>query len=59
MRRARERVVPPSQKGYGFFVGFATAFSLMGRGGTATFVGADIAEGRKREGPMKSARDKS
>ena len=43
------RAVPPSQKGYGFFAGFAIVFSPLGRGGAATFVGADIAErGRGR-----------
>lgn len=58
MGRTRGIVVPPSQNGYGCFLGFATAFSLMGSGGAATFVGADIVEGGRGRGPMKSGRNK-
>ena len=46
-------IVPPSQKGYGCFLGFAMAFSLMGRGGAATFVGADIADRDRGRGRVQ------
>jgi hypothetical protein len=42
-------LLPPSQKGYGCFLGFAIGFSPTERGGGATSVGADIAGGGKEE----------